>query len=105
MPPNRHVPIKMGAMYPKFKHENVAQVSTGFGGLLYMIISAIYMTIIIILESGPVYIIFMTGLWRRPITTEQWGMIVGAFILVIAITVFAIYKPMKMGMDALEKYE
>lgn len=97
--------IGMGAMYPKFKHENVAQVSTGFGGLLYMIISAVYMTVIIILESGPVYIIFMSDFRHRPITPEQWGMITGAFIIVIAITVFAVYKPMKMGMDALEKYE
>ena len=97
--------IGMGAMYPKFKFENIAQVATGFGGLVYMIISALYMAVIIIIESGPVYIVFMADLRRRPITFEQWLMITGAFILVIAITAFTIYKPMKMGMDALSKYE
>ena len=97
--------IGMGAMYPKFRHENIAQVATGFGGLIYMIISAFFMAVIIILESGPVYIVFMSDLRRKPINPEQWAMIFGAFILVIAITVFTIYKPMKMGMDALAKYE
>ena len=97
--------IGMGAMYPKFRHENIAQVATGFGGLIYMMISAFFMAVIIILESGPVYIVFMSDLRRKPINPEQWAMIFGAFILVIAITVFTIYKPMKMGMDALTKYE
>ena len=97
--------IGMGAMYPKFRHENIAQVATGFGGLIYMIISAFFMAVIIILESGPVYIVFMSDLRRKPINPEQWAMIFGAFILVIAITVFTIYKPMKMGMDTLTKYE
>ncbi|MGD9158606.1 MAG: hypothetical protein PVG39_09380 [Desulfobacteraceae bacterium] len=97
--------IGMGAMYPKFRFENIAQVATGFGGLIYMIISALYMAVIIVIESGPVYIVFMSDLRHRAITWEQWIIISGAFILVIAITAFTIYKPMKMGMDALTKYE
>ena len=97
--------IGLGAMYPKFKFENIAQVATGFGGLIYMIVSAIFMTVIIILESGPVYIVFMSDLGHNPITPEQWVMILGAFILVIAITIFTIYKPMKMGISALKNYE
>jgi hypothetical protein len=47
----------------------------------------------------------MADFRHRPITWEQWVMIAGSFILVIAITAFTIYKPMKMGMDALTKYE
>ncbi len=97
--------IGMGAMYPKFRFENIAQVATGFGGLIYMMMSALYMAVIIILESGPVYIIFMANLRHRALTWGQWMMITVAFILVIAITAFTIYKPMKMGMDALTKYE
>jgi ABC-2 type transport system permease protein len=97
--------IGMGAMYPKFKFENITQVATGFGGLVYMIISALYMALIIIIESGPVYIIFMADFRHRPITPGQWVIIISSFILVIAITAFTIYKPMKMGMEALAKYE
>jgi ABC-2 type transport system permease protein len=95
----------LGAVYPKFRFENISQVATGFGGLIYMIISALFMAVIIVLESGPVYIVFMSDLRHRAITTVQWIIIIGSFTLVIAITAFTIYKPMKMGMDALTKYE
>ncbi|MBN1906450.1 MAG: hypothetical protein JW927_15270 [Deltaproteobacteria bacterium] len=97
--------IGLGALYPRFKYENITQVSTGFGGLVYMIISALYMAVIIMLEAGPVYIFFNTDLYKRSITSGEWVMISGSFILVIAITLFTIYKPMKMGIEALKKIE
>ena len=97
--------IGLGALYPKFRFENIAQVATGFGGLIYMIISALFMAIIIVLESCPVYIVFISRLRHRAITWEQWTIITCAFILVIALTAFTIYKPMKMGIDALTIYE
>jgi len=97
--------IGLGAMYPKFKHENIAQVATGFGGLVYMIISALFMASVIVLESYPVYIVFMADLKGRAITPFQWIIIIGTFLLVLIILAYAIYKPMKMGMDALLKYE
>ncbi len=97
--------IGLGAVYPRFKYENITQVSTGFGGLVYMILSALYMAVIIMLEAGPVYIFFSADLFNRPITSGEWVMISGSFILVIAITLFTIYKPMKMGIEALKKYE
>jgi ABC-2 type transport system permease protein len=97
--------IGLGAVYPRFRYENITQVSTGFGGLIYMIISALYMAVIIIIEAGPVYIIFMADLTKKIISGYEWLMIIGSFILVIAITLFTIYKPMKMGIEALNKSE
>jgi ABC-2 type transport system permease protein len=97
--------IGLGAVYPRFKYENITQVSTGFGGLIYMIISALYMAVIIIIEAGPVYIIFMADLHKRVISGNERAMIIGSFILVIAITIFTIYKPIKMGIEALKKFE
>jgi ABC-2 type transport system permease protein len=97
--------IGLGALYPRFKYENITQVSTGFGGLVYMIISAIYMAVIIMLEAGPVYIFFNADLFKRSITSGEWIMIWGSFILVIAITLFTIYKPIRMGIEALKKFE
>ena len=97
--------IGLGGVYPRFRFENITQVATGFGGLVYMIISALFMAVIIVLESGPVYIIFMADIGKREITPGQWALIACAFILVIAITAFTIYKPLKMGVDALKNYE
>ncbi|MBW1764806.1 MAG: hypothetical protein JRJ23_08730 [Deltaproteobacteria bacterium] len=63
--------IGFGALYPNFKYQNIAQVATGYGGLMYMIFSAIFMAIIIILEAGPVYLIFMANVRGNAITWLQ----------------------------------
>jgi len=38
--------VGLGALYPNFKFQNIAQVSTGFGGLMYMIISVLFIAVI-----------------------------------------------------------
>ncbi|MDB9822468.1 hypothetical protein OAC89_02090 [Deltaproteobacteria bacterium] len=97
--------IGFGAIYPNFKYENIAQVATGFGGLMYMIFSAVFMAVIIVLEAGPVYMIFMADLRGSTITSFQWLQIITAFIFVLLIIGFTVYKPMKMGLEALNRYE
>lgn len=97
--------IGLGAIYPKFQYENIAQVATGFGGLMYMIFSALFMAVIIVLESGPVYIVFMADLRNLEISFTQWLLITGSFLSVILIIIFTIYKPIRMGIKALERYE
>ena len=97
--------IGIGALYPNFKFENIAQVSTGFGGVIYMIISAMFMGAIIVLEAGPVFVIFMAGVRDRAISAPQWLFIISSFLGVLALITVTIYKPMKMGIKALMQYE
>jgi ABC-2 type transport system permease protein len=97
--------IGFGALYPNFNYQNIAQVATGFGGLMYMIFTAIFMAVIIVLEAGPVYIIFMANVKGTAITALQWLFIIPSFLMVLAINALAVYKPMKMGLEALNRYE
>jgi len=97
--------IGFGAIYPRFKYENISQVSTGFGGLMYMISSVLFMAVIILLEAGPVRMFFMADIRGLKITTFQWLWIVLAFSAVFLLICFAIYKSMRLGMMALEEYE
>lgn len=97
--------IGFGALYPNFNYQNIAQVATGFGGLMYMIISSFFMAIIIILEAGPVYIIFMSNFRDVPITGLQWLFIIPSFLIVLCINILAVYIPMKKGLEALIRYE
>ena len=97
--------IGFGALYPNFRYENIAQVSTGFGGVMYMIVSAIFMASIIVLEAGPVYVIFMANVREETIRGLQWLFIIPSFVAVLGINVLAVYKPMKMGLEALTRYE
>lgn len=47
--------VSFGAIYPKFHYENVADISMGFGGLVFMIVSLSITMIVIIIEAIPTY--------------------------------------------------
>jgi ABC-2 type transport system permease protein len=97
--------IGFGALYPNFKFENIAQVATGFGGVMYMIVSVIFIAFIIVLEAGPVYVIFMANAKGVSLTGLQWLFIIPSFAAVLIIGILTVYKPMKMGLEALGQYE
>ena len=97
--------VGLGAVYPNFGHENIAQVATGFGGLVYMIISSVFIALIIMLEAGPVYAILSAHFRGEAITHLQWIWIAGSFILVAFLNVFAVQRPMAAGLKALSGYE
>ena len=97
--------IGFGAIYPNFRFQNIAQVATGFGGVMYMIFSVIFIAIVIVLEAGPVYLIFMANVKGKAITLLQWLFIIPSFLMVLFINIMVIYKPMKMGAKTLAQYE
>lgn len=97
--------VGLGAVYPNFRHENIAQVATGFGGLIYMIISSVFIALVIMLEAGPVYTILSTHFRGGEISHLQWIWIVGSFILVIVLNIFAVQRPLAAGLKAINDYE
>ncbi len=97
--------IGLGAVYPKFRHQNIAEVATGFGGVLYMIICTVFLGIVILLEAGPVYILFMADMKGRNITSLEWIFIFFSFVLVLFIMIISTYLPMRMGVKSLEEFE
>jgi ABC-2 type transport system permease protein len=44
-----------GALFPRFRTENAADIATGFGGLVFMMSSISYLALIIGMEAWPVY--------------------------------------------------
>ncbi len=93
--------IGLGAAYPDFNAENPAQAITSFGGLMFMMLAAIYITAVIVLEASPVYQIYMARVFNHHLSRIQWAWIIGAFILAIGVSVFAIICPMKYGQHML----
>jgi len=89
--------VGLGAAYPDFHSENPTQAITSFGGLLFMMASAVYIICVIVLESGPVYRIFMSGLLHRDmgIWVIIWS--VSAFSGVVALSICATLIPMRYG--------
>jgi ABC-2 type transport system permease protein len=97
--------VGLGAVYPNFQHENIAQVATGFGGLIYMIISSVFIASVIVLEAGPVYTILSAHFKGDAITYFQWVWIVSSFIVVVLLNMFAVQRPMAAGLKAIRAYE
>jgi ABC-2 type transport system permease protein len=97
--------VGLGAVYPNFRHENIAQVATSFGGVVYMISSSVFIALVVMLEAGPVYTILSAYFKEEAITHLQWFWIVGSFVLVIFLNIIAIQRPMAAGLKALNSYE
>ncbi len=93
--------IGLGAAYPDFKAENPVQTVTGYGGFLFMLVSGIYIAVVILLEAGPVYRIFMAGIAGRTLTSLDWiwgGISFGA---AAAVSIVMVLVPMRYGVKQL----
>jgi len=89
--------IGLGAAYPDFKAENPTQTVTSFGGYLFMILCAMYIGIVILIESGPVYDIFMADIRGRTLGIAEWAPIICAFAAVLGFAMAAVILPIKIG--------
>jgi ABC-2 type transport system permease protein len=97
--------VGLGAVFPRFKHENVAQIPTGFGGIVYMLITLLFIGLVVIFEAWPVYRIFMAQNLGSRITLGGWSAIILSFVAVLVINVLALMVPLKIGLKRLEQRE
>jgi ABC-2 type transport system permease protein len=95
--------IGFGAAYPDFKAENPNQAVTSLGGLIFMIICAGYIGLVIAIEAGPVYKIFMADIRQQTLSFASWIWIIGSFIIAFIISLLAIAMPMRYGEKQLDR--
>ena len=89
--------IGFGAAYPDFKAENPTQTVTSFGGLVFMIICVGYIGLVILIEAGPVYHLFMADIRGKTLSPAIWLWIVGSFGSAFVFSLMAIKLPMRFG--------
>jgi len=93
--------VGLGAAMPNFKHENPAQIAFSGGGLLYMILSLLYIGGIVALEARPVYLM-ATGLVTRGDHLWETILLLSA---AFALTGLAAWIPYRLGVRALAAHE
>jgi len=93
--------IGLGAVLPLFRHENPAQIAFSGGGLLYMILSLLYIGAVVALEARPVYLL-ATGLAGEPGHRWEALLLLGA---AAALTALTAYIPYALGVRALAAHE
>jgi len=94
--------IGLGSVYPDFKSENPALSVTSFGGLLFMLCCFGLIILVIILEAGPVYYLFMAVMRSGSLSILQITWTVISFALVLFLCTLATLYPMRMGEKSLQ---
>jgi ABC-2 type transport system permease protein len=96
--------LGFGALYPNYDTENVAEIPTSFGGLLFMMAAVSYLGGVVILEAWPVYIYLSS---RMQVGEAQVGLgpllagVSGAAIL----TALATWLPLRAGIRKVQSID
>jgi len=99
--------VGMGAMYPKFDYENIAEVGVTTGAILYMMASMAYAGVTVMLLAHPVRMHLLGRFYHKKGFWEQFGGvdIWFSYLLLVAITAALIIIPMAKGKRSLEQME
>ncbi|HEX7117618.1 MAG TPA: hypothetical protein VF212_02440 [Longimicrobiales bacterium] len=89
--------IGFGALFPRFEVDNAAQISTGFGGLLFMMTAVAYLAGIVALEAWPVYSILRARARGLPLDTGDVMLLVVGIGLAIALSAAATFVPLRLA--------
>lgn len=95
----------MGAVFPRFEVENPAQISTGIGGVLYMVTSLGLIGATLLLLFRPVGHLLHSSVRETPLTTGQWLEIIGFCLLIAVFHLLVVKFSMARGVRALERME
>lgn len=89
-----------GAIYPKFKYENIASVSMSLGGMAFMLIT---FSIVIATLSLEGWIFYVYNL-KRAMDLSGAIQITLSMIMIILINAIAFYLPMRIGKKKLQEH-
>ena len=96
--------LGFGALYPNYDTENVAEIPTSFGGLLFMMAAVSYLAGVVILEGWPVYLFLdarLQGADAGVTTTPLLLGIAGATVL----TGLAMWLPLRAGIRKVQSVD
>ena len=89
--------LGFGALYPNYESDNVAEIPTSFGGLLFMMTAVTYLAGVIILEAWPVYSFLVANLRGEPIRNSVLLPLVLGIAGAATLTVLAVVLPLRAG--------
>jgi ABC-2 type transport system permease protein len=96
--------LGFGALYPNYETENVAEIPTSFGGLLFMMCAVSYLAGVVLLEAWPVFL-YLNSRFR------EGEAVVGVMPVAIGVsgaallTALAIWAPLRAGIGKVRSLE
>ena len=93
--------LGLGALYPNYDTENVAEIPTSFGGLLFMMSAIIYLAGVVLLEGWPVYLYLSSTLQADAAEVSVLPLSLG-LAGAAGLTALAIWLPLRAGMRRIQ---
>lgn len=95
----------MGAMFPRFKFENITQIAGSSGGLLYIITTTSFIAVVLFLEALPIYFYFSHQYRGAPAGSTVIIITLSALVALISLNAAAVFVPMRLGRKRLATME
>jgi ABC-2 type transport system permease protein len=95
--------VGVGALYPKFDYDHVAEIPTSFGGAICMISSVAFIGVTVMIEAWPIYLLSMEELRPGRVKVPELWVIAPSLAAVLVLTVAAVVVPIKLGLKSLEQ--
>ncbi len=89
--------LGFGALYPNLETENVAEIPTSFGGLLFMMTAVGYLAAVVALEAWPVYYFLRGRLDPSSVAAGASMPLVVGITGAVAVTIVATVLPLRAG--------
>jgi ABC-2 type transport system permease protein len=96
--------LGFGALYPKYDTENVAEIPTSFGGLLFMMCAVSYLAGVVILEGWPVFLYLNAQLQGGEASVGATPVAIGITGAAV-LTLVAVWVPLRAGMSKVRSTE
>jgi len=96
--------LGFGALYPNYETENVAEIPTSFGGLLFMMSAVSYLAGVVILEGWPVFLYLNSRLQSGEATVGVAPVALGVSGAAL-LTLVAIWAPLRAGISKVRSLE
>ena len=89
--------LGFGALFPKFDTDNAAEVSTGFGGLVFMMVAVAFLGVMVMLEAWPVYTVLRAHALGRPISSGMYTALVLGLGAALLLALIVIVVPLRVA--------
>ena len=94
--------IGLGAYFPRFHVENIAQIESSMGGVLYMVFALFYIALTIALEAVPVRMYVLGHLPQTGSRLFTSSLIMGTMASLLVINILITYMPMQWGIKSIK---
>jgi ABC-2 type transport system permease protein len=89
--------VGLGAVYPRFTVSNPAHIATGFGGMVYMIVSLIYIGVVVAAVAWPAYRYLDARYRHLSLPAGFWVLALLDFCFLLALNLFVVLYPLRLG--------